>query len=119
MSTQVVARQQPSAKPVIAGIINIVIGSGALLAFSIIAIVLVAGSFVVPFVGLLIPLIGVPMAGLAIVALVGGIFAVQRKAWGWALAGSIATALMSNLLGVASIVLVAVSKPEFPNGQKA
>jgi hypothetical protein len=54
-----------------------------------------------------------------VLALVGGIFAVQRKMWGWALAGSIATALMSNVLGVVSIVLVAVSKPEFPDGQKA
>ena len=119
MSTQVIAQQPPSAKPVVAGVINIVIGSGALLAFSIIAIVLVAGSLVVPFVGLLIPLIGVPFVGLAVVALVGGIFAVQRRMWGWALAGSIATTLMSNLLGVISIVLVALSKGEFPNGRTA
>ncbi len=119
MSTQVIAQQPPSAKPVVAGVINIVIGSGALLAFSIIAFVLIAGSLVVPFLGLLIPLLGVPFAGLAVVALVGGIFAVQRRMWGWALAGSIATALMSNILGVISIVLVALAKGEFPNGRNA
>jgi hypothetical protein len=111
---------RPTSKPVIAGIINIVIGAGALLALSIVGIVvLVIGSVTMPALGFLVLFVGAPLVAGAVLALVGGIFAVQRKMWGWALAGSIATALMSNVLGVVSIVLVAVSKPEFPDGQKA
>jgi len=120
MSSQVAVQPHPTAKPVIAGIINIVIGAGALVALSVVGIViLVIGSLTVPALGFLALLVGVPLIAGAVLALVGGIFAVQRKMWGWALAGSIAAALLSNVLGVASIVLAAVSKPEFPNGQRA
>ena len=46
-------------------------------------------------------------------AIVGGIFALQRKKWGLALAGSIAAFLASWPLGIAAIVLTALSKKEF------
>ncbi len=119
MSSQVLVQPQHTAKPVIAGIINIVIGACALLGLSVLGIIiLVIGSLTVPFLGFVVMLIGVPLVAGAVLALVGGIYAVQRKMWGWALAGSIATALMSNVLGVVSVVLVAMSKPEFPNGQR-
>ena len=50
----------------------------------------------------------------AILALIGGIFALQRKRWGWALAGSIAAILGSWWpLGVAATVFTAISKDEF------
>jgi hypothetical protein len=117
MSSQVLVPAHPTAKPVIAGVINIVIGACALLALSVLGvIILVVGSLTVPALGFLVVLLGVPLVAGAVLALVGGIYAVQRKMWGWALAGSIATALISNVLGVVSVVLVAVSKPEFANG---
>ena len=50
---------------------------------------------------------------IAVLALVGGIFDVQRKRWGWALAGSIAAILAFLPLGIASTVLTAQSKGEF------
>ncbi len=49
----------------------------------------------------------------AILALIGGIFALQRKRWGWALAGSIAAILCSWPLGIAATVFTAISKDEF------
>ena len=119
MSAQVTIQQHPTAKPIVAGIINIVIGAGALLALSVFGIIiLVAGSLTIPVLGFLVALLAVPLIAIALLALVGGIYAVQRKMWGWALAGSIATALMLNIVGVVSIVLVAVSRGEFPNGQR-
>lgn len=50
---------------------------------------------------------------IAILALVGGIYAVQRKQWGWTLAGSIAAIIVILPLGIASTVLTAQSKNEF------
>jgi hypothetical protein len=50
----------------------------------------------------------------ATLALIGGIFALQRKRWGWALAGSIA-AIMGSWwpLGIAATVFTGISKDEF------
>jgi hypothetical protein len=48
-----------------------------------------------------------------ILAIVGGIYALQRKIWGLALAGSIAAFFPSWILGIAAIVLTALSKNEF------
>ncbi len=49
----------------------------------------------------------------AVLGIVGGIFAIQRKRWGWALAGAIAGCITFLPLGIASIVLVAMGKQEF------
>jgi hypothetical protein len=48
-----------------------------------------------------------------LLAIAGGIFAIQRKRWGWALAGSIAAAINPLPLGIVAIVLVILSKNEF------
>ena len=48
-----------------------------------------------------------------ILALLGGIYAVQRKKWGLALAGSIFAIFPSFILGLAAIILTALSKNEF------
>ena len=50
---------------------------------------------------------------IAILALVGGIYAVLRKKWGWALAGSIAAILAFLPLGIPAVILAAQSKDEF------
>ena len=55
----------------------------------------------------------VPFLILGIVALIGGIYALRRKMWGMALAGSIAAFLPSSILGVVAIIFVAISKNEF------
>ena len=67
--------------------------------------------------------IGVPLAILSLmaipfiiinaVAIIGGIYATQRRLWGLALAGAICTLIPSQLLGVLAIIFIAMSKKEF------
>jgi hypothetical protein len=57
--------------------------------------------------------LALPFAIVGILAIVGGIYALRRKIWGLALAGSIAAFFPSWLLGIAAIVLTALSKKEF------
>ena len=62
---------------------------------------------------LLIFVIAIPGMAIAALALVGGIFAIKRKRWGWALTGSIAATIISTPLGIAAIIFTALSKNEF------
>jgi hypothetical protein len=58
---------------------------------------------------------GVPIISIVIgiLALAGGIFAIQRKRWQWALTGSIAATLSFILLGIPAIILISLSRDEF------
>ena len=49
----------------------------------------------------------------AILALVGGVYAMQRKKWGLALAGSIAAILVFFPLGIPAVIFAAQSRDEF------
>jgi len=55
----------------------------------------------------------IPLAVLGILAIVGGIFALRRRYFGWAVTGSVAASLPFSVLGLASIILVALSHDEF------
>jgi len=57
--------------------------------------------------------VAVYLAIAGVLAIVGGIFALQRKLWGLALAGSIAAVLPFWVFGITSIVFMAISKEEF------
>jgi hypothetical protein len=46
-------------------------------------------------------------------AIVGGVFALRKKHWGWALAGSIAGTLTFFPCGIPAIIFVSLGKPEF------
>ena len=50
---------------------------------------------------------------LSIIPFIGGIFSLQRKNWGWALAGAICATLCSGVIGIVSLVFIAVSRSEF------
>ena len=115
-------------KPIVAGILNIIVGTFNLLGMLIIIVVLAAigsGLLALSSVMNLMPiwLAGIAQGLLVIIAillaifsavpLVGGIYAVQRKNWGLALAGSIVAILSSIPLGIASTVLVVLAKNEF------
>jgi hypothetical protein len=50
---------------------------------------------------------------LGVLAIVGGVFALKKKYWGWVLAGAIAGSLVSQLCGTAAIVFVCLGKDEF------
>ena len=114
-------------KPVTAGILNIVAGVLSLLGFLgvIIAIIAVgAGPFMwdyfpglgpltVGFIQSILVIVAIFSAIVGILPLLGGIYGVQRKKWGLALAGSIAAIFGSTPLGIASTIFTAISKDEF------
>lgn len=66
-----------------------------------------------PFVPSIIYGLPIPALIIAALALVGGVFALRRKKWRWALAGAIAASLSLLLLGIPAIVLIASSREAF------
>ena len=107
-----------TSNPKIGGILTIISGALASLGAVNYAIGFVdASGFgkgdIPPFVPSII--FGVPVLSIiiGILALIGGILALQRKKWKWSLAGSIAGTLSVLPLGIPAIVLIAISKDEF------
>ncbi len=108
-------------KPTVAGIFNIITGAlgilGAVSTF--VGFGVVTGALGIPtgpipgFVPGIVLGTGIFTLIIAVLALIGGIFAVQRKRWGWALAGSIAAIFVFFFLGVPAVILAAISKNEF------
>jgi hypothetical protein len=102
-------------KPTVGGILAIIAGA---LQVIIGIVVAVAGTLLG---GALIRMgwlgaIGAPVIILGIVAIVGGIYALRRKIWGLALAGSICALFLFPplfILGILAIVFVALGKSEF------
>lgn len=99
-----------------AGILDIVAGVAMLfLCFWLVlagGIVFVAGD-VPQWVPTLLFGLAVPFTLLSILSIVGGIFAIQRKLWGLALAGSIGAFFCFFILGVVALILVSLSRNEF------
>ena len=114
-------------KPTVVGILDIVSGAVGLIAvFGLIIAIGVTGGFYIPgtegipkFVPSLLAVIAALLAILSVLSLVGGVFAVQRRKWGLALAGSISAIFASIPLlgglpvGITATVLTALSKNEF------
>jgi len=48
-----------------------------------------------------------------IIPIIGGIYALRRRAWGLALAGSILAIFGSSIIGILATIFTAVSKEEF------
>ncbi|MFC2069198.1 hypothetical protein ACFLTP_09380 [Chloroflexota bacterium] len=115
------AKMEKTNKPTVAGVFNIITGAlgilGALGAFF--GFGVVTGAFNIPtgYIPDFVPAIVLGSAIfsliVAVLALIGGIFAVQRKQWGWALTGSIAAIFSLIFLGIPAVILVATSKNEF------
>jgi hypothetical protein len=103
--------------PLIGGILAIIsggfkiLGMLGLISFSFLAIAPPAIGGVGPLLVFLV--IFIPLIILVILSILGGIYAIQRKHFGLALTGSIAALLPFSFLGLASIILVALSKEEF------
>jgi hypothetical protein len=62
--------------------------------------------FIYGAIGLFIALVGV-------LAIVGGAFAIKKKYWGWALAGAIGGNLVFCLCGIPALIFVCLGKDEF------
>ena len=120
-------------KPIVAGVLNIMVGVVTLLGTFIIVIILVGiggGLLVISRIADLVPIwlsgfvegvmviIAILLVVFSALPLIGGIYAIQRKNWGWALTGSIVAILSSTILGIVSTVLVALSKNEFEKSNR-
>ena len=66
----------------------------------------------------LIGMIGAGMIGVGAVAVVGGIYALKRRLWSFALAGTILATICSTPLGVLAIIFVSMGKKEFIQASK-
>lgn len=118
-------------KPTVAGILNIISGSLSLIGVLVLvflALLWVPVSSMVetvegitffadfPFMGLFFFIfVGIWGALFGVLSLVGGIFSLQRRRWGWALAGSIASVISSQIIGILAIIFVSLGKQEFKN----
>lgn len=111
-------------KPIIAGILEIVTGivrlSGGIVALIFgslgdgIMNVLWMGMPGIEFVPYrFLVIVAVPVMVLGILAIAGGVLALQRKGWGWAFTGAIVADLFSWILGLPALVLIALSRDEF------
>jgi len=120
-------------KPIAAGVLNIMVGVVTLFGTFIVTIILVGiggGVLAISRIADFMPIwlsgfvegVMVIIAILLVVSsalpLIGGIYAVQRKNWGWALTGSIVAVLSSTIPGIASTVLVSLSKNEFKKSNR-
>jgi uncharacterized BrkB/YihY/UPF0761 family membrane protein len=109
--------------PIIAGVINIISGVLALIGFSLLFTASIAIS--IPVIELdgcdlgvgivsgILFLISSVLLIIGILSVFGGICALRRKRWRWALTGSICALIAKFPLGVVSIILVALSKDAF------
>ena len=99
-------------KPTTAGILSIIAGAIGVIVGTLVAAI---GGIIGRFFGIGWPgLFGAPSIVLGIIAIVGGIYALRRRLWGLALAGSIcALAGPWAILGVLAVVFVVLGKEEF------
>jgi hypothetical protein len=56
---------------------------------------------------------GIGLALLGVLAIIGGVFALKRKHWGWALAGAIASTITFFPCGIAAIIFVTKGHLDF------
>jgi hypothetical protein len=109
--------------PIIAGIINIVSGVLTLLGFFILFGISIATSISVfefgecelgiEYASAILFFISSFLLILGILSIFGGINALRRRRWGWALASSVCALIIELPLGIVSIVLIALSRDEF------
>ena len=113
-----------------AGVLNIVSGATHLLGAGFVLIIgwlgdgifniLWYGMVGTPFTPLIQPLpqdvqgtVAIPVLILGILAILGGIYSIKRRVWGFALTGSISGTLLTWFLGIPAIILTIVTKKEF------
>ena len=115
-------------KPIVAGILNIITGIinlfgmfvviGLLTAFGggILSIIRIADMMPIWLSGMVhgvLIITAILLAVLSSLPLIGGVYAIQRKAWSLALTGSVVAILSIPPLGIVATVLVSLSKNEF------
>lgn len=68
---------------------------------------------VIGFVTAISMIVGIVLLAFGIITLVGGIYAIKRRKWGLALAGSILALPVGGILGLLAIIFVSLGKKEF------
>ena len=58
-------------------------------------------------------ILAIPVIAVSIVSIAGGIYALRRRAWRFALTGSVCGTLLTLFLGLPAIILTVISKKEF------
>jgi len=103
-------------KPTTAGILCIIAGAIAVITGIVFAVVGSIGWFFwMPwFSAIVAPIIVTPIIVVGVIAIVGGSYALKRRVWGLALAGSICALLGPwVILGILAIIFVSLGKGEF------
>lgn len=98
-------------KPTAAGILCIVAGAAATI--SGLWLTVLGGVIGVPFGVGWMGAFAVPWIVFGVIAIVGGVYSLKRRAWGLALAGSICALSGYFILGLLAIIFVAMGKNEF------
>ena len=98
-------------KPTTAGVLCIIAGAiGVIIGIVIAAVGSIGWFFVMPW----FSAIGAPFIIIGIIAIVGGSYALKRRVWGLALAGSICAVFGPwGILGILAIIFVSLGKGEF------
>ena len=120
-------------KPMTAGILSIIAGAiSAFFAMGLIVAIVATSTwhffletvppedlpFVAPILSTVLIILLVLSVIKAVFPIVGGVFALQRKRWGWALAGAIIAVIgWTFLLGVLSTIFIAMARDEFEKAQ--
>jgi hypothetical protein len=111
--------------PTAGGVLNIVVGGLSLLNSLVVCAVVIVTRVDLSFFdfkgefGLLVAILtiyfvyGAVTFILGIISIVGGVYALKRKRWGWALAGSICSALCSTIMGILALIFIIMGKKEF------
>ena len=107
---------QKSWKSTVAGVLAIIGGAlNILVALAISLFMPVAAPFRYALVS--VGTIGILWLAAGVLAIVGGVFALQRRRWGLSLAGAICALLPpATLLGILSTVFVALAREEYESG---
>ena len=102
-------------KPVTAGILNIIAGVIGAIGGLVVGVIggTAAGLADLPGMGGIFAAIAIPSIILGVVAIVGGVYALKRKLWGLALAGSICSLICVWFLGIPAIIFIIMGKKEF------
>ena len=66
-----------------------------------------------PMVAVILWIITIPFFIIGVLGIIGGIYSLQRKMWGLALAGAVASTVYWFFVGIPTIVFIAQSKDEF------
>jgi len=124
-----VAASPKTWKATTAGILNIISGGlNGLIAIGLIIAIFAVGNlslmimdflppedapFIMPLIIPILVFVLVMSIVTAVFPIIGGVYALQRRRWGWALAGSIIAIFRTSVLGILSTIFVAMAKDEF------